>query len=95
MILFHASNIDFNNFDNKFIGSGGGSYGLGEGFYFTTEKNLASLYGNILYTVEIKEADIDTFHDHEYLVKEAKNIKIIKKEILDNGTNWYGSNRNL
>ncbi|MFA6378608.1 MAG: hypothetical protein WCX16_02370, partial [Candidatus Omnitrophota bacterium] len=47
MVAYHGSPSNFENFDEKFIGSGEGPAMAGKGFYFSTGKRLAPFYANI------------------------------------------------
>lgn len=47
IVMYHASNVDFDSFDKKYIGSGNGGANFGTGFYFTPNKEYASEYGKV------------------------------------------------
>lgn len=46
-MLYHASNSEFNTFDTKYIGSGGGSI-YGKGFYFCDDNFGLDIYGKYI-----------------------------------------------
>lgn len=99
--LYHASFSDFDefDFDKGKEAKGGGADMYGEGFYFTSNPNVARMFGNILYTVDVaystnnyiakktgREKDFQYDPETGYWVipkNKAKNLKIKKKEHID------------
>lgn len=96
--LYHGSFADFNEFDySKRTKSG--SDQMGQGFYFTADKNAARAFGNIIYTVDVaystdfraakktgREKDFSYNPKTGYWVippDKAKNLKIKKKKRVD------------
>ena len=53
LVVYHNSNADINIFDKNKIGTNGSSEGglFGEGFYFSTNKDYNSIFGNKEYAV--------------------------------------------
>lgn len=47
MILYHGSPHSFTEFESKHIGSINGTGGLGRGFYFSSDKQIASSYARL------------------------------------------------
>lgn len=47
LVVYHASNNDFTNFDPKRIGTGGGSI-YGKGFYFSDDNFNVDIYGKYI-----------------------------------------------
>ncbi len=96
--LYHGSFADFNKFDrSKNDKRSNDAYG--EGYYFTSDPEIARNYGNIVYTVEVKySTDRRTAkktgreQDFQYNPKtgywtiplnKANNIRIKKKRKVD------------
>jgi hypothetical protein len=53
-IVYHGTNADFNEFDETKIGGKNQVNQYGEGWYFADTPEQARLYGDNVYTVEIK-----------------------------------------
>lgn len=96
--LYHGPFADFDEFD-KSKSNKRGSDQYGEGYYFTADPNQARMFGNIIYTVEVKySTDFRTAKktgrekDFMYNPKtgywviplnKVKNLKIKKKRRVD------------
>lgn len=96
LVVYHNSNADINIFDENKIGTNGSSEGglFGKGFYFSTNKDYNSLFGNKEYAVflniknpitdEITIKEIQAFKPSIDIIKNAYNkdglISINKSE---------------
>ena len=98
LVVYHNSNADINIFDKNKIGTNGGSEGglFGKGFYFSTNKDYNSIFGNKEYAVflNIKNPITD-----ERTIKEIQafrpSIDIIKNAYNKDGligTNKFENN---
>ena len=54
LVVFHASNNDFNIFDEKYIGSANDRGFYGKGFYFTDNLIGVKQYGNVIKSYFLK-----------------------------------------
>lgn len=96
--LYHGSFSDFDHFDrSKSEKRSNDAYG--EGYYFTSNPEIARNYGNIVYTVEVKystdrrtakktgrEQDFSYNKQTGYWIiplNKVKNLKIKKKKRVD------------
>ena len=69
-IAYHFTDSEFTVFDKNKIGSGNGGYNFGKGFYFSTDEEMASDYGNTKgeYYLNIKNPYRYYSTDKEYIV---------------------------
>ena len=84
-IAYHATNSDFNEFDNSFIKR----FDYGKGFYFTVNKAYAENYGEYLLTCEIPEdkyfldLDIAWDNDNNYIQEALVELWVSIKNVED------------
>ena len=91
MNVFHATNIEFDDFKNKFMDSNNTCQQLGHGFYFSDDIEGARQYGDVILECQIPNLDHGYFERFE---EEASPRGLIEKLIryapdLNNTlTNW-------
>jgi len=96
--LYHGSFIDFDEFDYEKgkQAKAGGADQYGQGFYFTSDPEVARMFGDIIYTVDVaystdfrtakktgREKDFQYNKKTGYWVipaNKSKNLRIKKKE---------------
>ena len=104
LVLYHASNTEFTSFDEKRIGSGGGSI-YGKGFYFSDDSFNIEIYGKYIrefylnlknpFRWEIIEEEADATYNLTMFIDvlEANNFVVtdaLKEELEDDLINNDG-----
>ena len=66
LVVYRASNSDYDTFDTKLLGSGAGSI-FGKGFYFSSEPESVKIYGNLIkkYYLNLKNPFVYDAVDYE------------------------------
>lgn len=90
LVLYHASNSEFNTFDKKYIGSGGGKI-FGDGFYFCDNNFGLEIYGKYTkeyylnlknpYRWEIPEGDEDYYNVDTFIEMLEQNNFVVSDEL--------------
>jgi hypothetical protein len=77
LILYHGSNHEISKFSDDFISGEKAVDANGPGIYFSDNKEDSEHYGNILYTVRLKQCNIITDKSKKELTP-AKLVQLIK-----------------
>lgn len=92
MIFYHGTKHNITEFSTDFVGNGNDQYG--PGIYFTTDLEMAKMYGSNIYVVDIIKARIKKSTSRKPSYNFVRNI-IKKSPDIDRILENWSENRNV